>query len=465
MSTEALFYYRISQDKTGERLGVERQAPESEALCERLGFTPGKAFTDNDLSATTGIKRPAFDALLAELALRPRPVIVWHTDRLVRVTSDLERVIATGVNIHAVHAGHFDLSTPAGRAVARTLTAWAQYEGEQKAIRQQASNLQRAQAGRPWWPRRPFGLELDGTLRQDEAQALAECYAMLLAGSTVSGLAAHLNERGLQTNTGRPWQASSLRPVLLNARNAGIRTYNGQEIKRGAWDAIVPEDIYRQAVRLLTSPARRTGGGGSRQHLLTNIAVCDSCGGTMRVQWRGRRGEPGAYATYVCRDNHCCSHQVEWLDRYVRALAIGLLQDPVWVDVWSRAGGGDATEVRAEVVRLREKLEGLEEAWIGDDLTDEQFYRMSSRLKEVLGEAEDRLESMTGTSPIAGLLAAKDVAAAWGRQDLAAERVALRWLFDRLAVRPRGRGVRGSTDEHVVVRLRGQGDEGRLHEG
>src|SRR5690606_41100616 len=134
---------------------------------------------DNHLSATTAVERPAFERLLKS---RPDAIVVWHIDRLVLVSEDLERVLALKVNVHAVTSGHIDLSNPAGRAVARTVIAWANYEGEQKGERQRAASRQRAQQGRPWWPQRPFGFEMDGSHRQDEKEALRGAYGDLLAG-------------------------------------------------------------------------------------------------------------------------------------------------------------------------------------------------------------------------------------------------------------------------------------------
>jgi site-specific DNA recombinase len=61
-------------------------------------------------------------------------VIVWHSDRLLRRTIDLENYIEVchplNVATHTVMAGYFDLTTPAGRATAKTLAAWASYEVE-----------------------------------------------------------------------------------------------------------------------------------------------------------------------------------------------------------------------------------------------------------------------------------------------------------------------------------------------
>ena len=157
--TTAAVYCRISDDPRGEGLGVKRQEAECREYAAQLGYEVGQVYVDNDLSATSGVDRPAFRALLAD---RPEAVIVWHVDRLVRLTRDLEQVIDLAVNVHAVKAGHLDLSTPAGRAVARTVTAWAQYEGEQKVQRMRASFDQRAARGIPWGPE-PFGYRKVGT--------------------------------------------------------------------------------------------------------------------------------------------------------------------------------------------------------------------------------------------------------------------------------------------------------------
>lgn len=445
--SEALFYYRISEDRTGERLGVERQEPESVELCDRLGFTRGRAYVDNDKSATKiGVVRDEFEQLLRDLHANPRPVIVWHTDRLIRTSKDLERVIDTGVNVHAVHAGHFDLSTPAGRAVAKTLTAWAQYEGEQKALRQRTANLQRAQKGKSWWPRRPFGLEMDGTLRQDEAAALAECYDMLLAGASIPTLARWLNDQGMMTNLDNPWTASSLRPILLNARNAGIRVYDGAEIGKAAWSAIVPEETYRQAVRLLSDPARQHGGGGARVYLMSGIAQCGKCGAGVRVTHRG--GKDGGYATYACRGQHCMSHRVEWVDETVLEMILLALESPSLASVWA-ASGDEASEIRADIVKQREKMLEYEEDRDNDLMSRESFIRMMGKARERLTMLELALDQALGTSPVAALAQAKDPRAEWKGMGLHMQRAVVQSVFRHFKLLPRGRGVRHAGPEHI----------------
>ena len=51
--------------------------------------------------------------------------------------------------------------------------------------------------------------------------------------------------------------------MLLNARNAGIYVYNGEESGPAAWEPIVEEEVFRAVVRILTNPARRLNGENS----------------------------------------------------------------------------------------------------------------------------------------------------------------------------------------------------------
>jgi site-specific DNA recombinase len=275
-------YLRISQDQTGLAAGVQRQEHDLREWCERQGATILKWYVDNDVSATSGRRRPAFEQLLSDLRPGHR-VAVWHTDRLVRTTRDLLRVIDTGCTVHALHAGHVDLSTPAGIAVAKTITAWAEYEGQQKALRQKSSHAARAQAGRRWWKNRPFGFNLDGTEHQTEGAVVRRLYAELLAGASLSGLAADLNARGIKTSMGNAWRTSTVRLLLMSHRNAGILTYNGVEVGRGEFAALISTEVLRTARNLLGDPARRTAGPrlgrGGRTSLLAGLATCGVCNG------------------------------------------------------------------------------------------------------------------------------------------------------------------------------------------
>ncbi|RLL62463.1 recombinase family protein, partial [Streptomyces sp. Z26] len=136
----ALVYVRISQDRTGAHLGVDRQREDCQALAERNGWEIVDTYVDNDLSAYSGKPRKGYRQLLADLdAGRATVVIAWHTDRLHRSPTELEEYIdisdRRGVSTHTCQAGIIDLSTPSGRMTARILGAVARHESEHKAER------------------------------------------------------------------------------------------------------------------------------------------------------------------------------------------------------------------------------------------------------------------------------------------------------------------------------------------
>lgn len=449
---QADLYLRISDDPTGQMAGVQRQELECKLLAESMSLDIRHVWTDNDISATTGRLRPGFEGLLQA---KPPAIIVWHTDRLVRVTRDLERVIELGVNVYAVTASHLDLSTPAGRAVARTITAWATYEGEQKALRQKAAHRQRVGQGRPWWSNRPFGYELDGSLRPVEAEALREAYGSLLGGVPLSRLAARLNEQGLLTNQGHAWRGPTLRPVLLNARNAGIIEYDGTEVGKGSWEPIVSDDTYRATVRLLNSDSRKRGGGGPRRFLLTGVALCGSCGEVVRI--RSRKG----YRVYGC-DNACLTHRAQWLEEYISSIAVARLEMP---DASTLLGADDSTAeaVRAELVETRARLDELTEDYADRVIDRARFRWASERLQGAIQGLEERLGTLTGASPLEGLTGPSVASQRWPALSVDQQRAVVLALFQSIVLLPRGRGVRAMSPEHVRLEWRVSVQSTMLH--
>src|SRR5215469_2991704 len=163
----AAIYVRISQDRGGAGLGVERQELESRALADRLEWTITKVYCDNDMSAFSGRRRPDYEAMLADIeAGLINAVIAWHPDRLHRRAAELERYIGVcethGVANQTVTAGMWDLSSPSGRMVARQLGAVAAYESEHKSERLRSARVQQARNGRHHGGIRPYGYARDG---------------------------------------------------------------------------------------------------------------------------------------------------------------------------------------------------------------------------------------------------------------------------------------------------------------
>jgi site-specific DNA recombinase len=150
----AAIYARISTETEGSGLGVARQVQDCRALAERLGWPVAEVYEDNDLSAYSGKRRPAYQRLLSDLADGTRDaVIVYHVDRLTRRPIELEHFVAAldtarVRNVRFV-VGDSDIMTGDGLMVVRMLAAMAANESATKSRGVTRKHQERAQRGLP----------------------------------------------------------------------------------------------------------------------------------------------------------------------------------------------------------------------------------------------------------------------------------------------------------------------------
>jgi DNA invertase Pin-like site-specific DNA recombinase len=241
MTRSAAIYCRISKDRIGAGLGVDRQLSDCQELAARLGWTVAAVHTDNDISAYSGKPRPGYRALLADVeAGRADAVIAWHTDRLHRSPAELETYIEVcerrTVPTHCVKAGALDLTTASGRMTARILGAVARQEVEHSVERIRGQKMQAAQAGKYRGGRRPFGYEADGvTVRPAEAALVLDASRRVLLGESLSSIVREWNAAGIAVSTWHPplqpflqWTPTALQRVLRRARNAALIECDGK---------------------------------------------------------------------------------------------------------------------------------------------------------------------------------------------------------------------------------------------
>src|SRR5829696_4967707 len=164
----AVTYCRISADKTGAGLGVERQAADCRDLALKFGLGEPEVLTDNDLSAYSGKRRPGYEQLKEGLCEgRWTALLVWHVDRLCSNVRDLEDIVDLvndKVSVHTVKGGEIDLETPEGRLQARMLSKLARYESEHRSDRVRRALAQNAEAGKAHGGPRRYGYTTAGAI-------------------------------------------------------------------------------------------------------------------------------------------------------------------------------------------------------------------------------------------------------------------------------------------------------------
>ncbi|ACZ84845.1 recombinase family protein [Streptosporangium roseum] len=463
--TYAIVYVRISRDKEGAGLGIDRQREDCEALAERLGFRVIAVYDDNDISAYSGKARPGYRQLLADLeAGRATAVLAWHTDRLHRSPVELEEYITVceprGIVTHTVKAGPIDLATPSGRMIARQLGAVARFESEHKSDRARRKRDQMAQAGQWKGGRRPFGYEDNGvTVRPDEAAEVKQASESLLSGMSMHAIVRDWNARGVKTTTGATWSTRSVRNVLTRPRNAGIMEHRGEELGPAEWPAIVDEMTWRSLCALLADPNRRTSPGSERRWLLSGIAECGICevGGVLTYLRAGTAGkntgeDRKTAPAYRCRLDDAAKHVVRnaiHLDKYVSAVAVERLSQPgAAAELTIRNDGGAAREraIEREALRIHEQEAG--EMFAAREMTRAQLATTNREIAARRAELDLADAAAARVTALAPFASGADASQVWEDLTLDQRRAVISQVM-RVVVLPAGKGrPKGWTPEY-----------------
>lgn len=355
--TRAALYLRISQDRTGEHLGVDRQQQDCIEVAERAGWEIAETYVDNDTSAYKA--RPEFDRMLKDIGEGHIDAIVaWAPDRIYRRMRQLEDIIdfieTHGTQIRTVKAGDFDLSTAYGRMLARVLGSVAAGEGEIKAERWKRSWRQGREAGT--WAAgrtRTFGYTKDGRVIEEEAKWAREMAQKIAAGDSIVSVARWLQDNGVVGTRGSAWTNASIKAYLTSPRVAAWSSLNGDIICEGDWQPIIDRETWENVRAMLTA---RTRPYIAKVSSLTRLIECGACGTQMITSGYTRNGE--SRRTYRCVNrpgiDGCgkVSGNAVYIEEVVYAYARGRLADE---RVRKRIG-----ELRAEPTGAQAEIAALE---------------------------------------------------------------------------------------------------------
>ena len=406
-ATRAAIYCRISDDREGTALGVDRQERACRELCERRGWTVAAVYTDNDISASNGKRRLGYEAMLAAVTAREvEAVVAYASDRLYRRLPDLvdftNVVKATGIDVETVAAGVIDLSTAGGRFNANVTGAAAQFEVEKTSERQKLKMTELAEKGRPHGGKRAFGFERDGvTLCDAEVAVIRDAVDGLLRGATLRSTARRLNAAGPRTTNGNIWQPTALRRLLTAPRLNGRREHcvgkdtKGKEIIEtfpAAWPKVVSDDEHAELVALLTGRTSVPKG----THVLSGLLVCAKCGA--KLAWQPARhkadGKIKTADAYACPsgDRGCggVSINAAGVEAYV-VQHVGRIRTAVIERGEVDAPSDEIAALVAERDALRTRLDGFAEDYALGVLDSRQVDIASRVVRERITNIDARV--------------------------------------------------------------------------
>lgn len=463
----AVLYLRISKDKAGDEHGVANQRADALRLAAARGWPVAATYSDNDLSAYTGKRRPGYEAMMAAAARGEFDVIVlYQTSRLWRTRREraagIEILRSAGVSVVATKGPSLDMTTAYGRAMAGLLGEFDTMEVEVKAERQQLAYQAQRDAGvRHGGPRALYDSAAGRA-------AIAWAADALLGGSTVAAVAREWERRGLRPPQApfgplpqHPWSRNSVTTILRNPAVAGLRAYTrrepdpadgvtrrtwtivtdeGGDPVRGQWTAALDEQTWRAVAALLDAPGRKPAQGV--RTLLGGLARC-ACGNPVigTIQATSRHAYRCNPATRNGRPGPHCQQVAEPVDEYVSWVIADRLSEP------GRAAGliapprPDLTPLHREAASIRANLDELAGDRALGLVTREQMLAATRRGTARLAEIKAELDASPQTSPLAPFAAGEPAQAVWDALDPERRRAVIAALCT-VTIHPAGRGSR-----------------------
>ncbi|WP_296602239.1 recombinase family protein [Nocardioides sp.] len=453
----AVIYTRASLDRTGEGKSNARQEDECKRLIEFKRWEYVGTEADVSISAYTEKERPAWLRVLALIEAGEVDVVVaFHLDRLTRNMADLEKLILLcekhNVSV-ATATGDIDLTNDTGRMVARILAAVARQEVERKAARQRLQHTQRRAEGRPFAGVKVLGYERDGSIIEEEAEAIRAAAADVLDRDvSLAEIGRQWAAKGLTSpykSDDKPWSPRGVKGVLTNPRLAGFVVHDGVVLGRGQWEPILDETTATLLNAKLNAPERNNGKsrqGRTAANLLTGIATCSVCEGTLRAAVkRGRE-------TYVCGDWHVSVPREE-ADSLVKRALEATVQTVLPGSVLGIEVEPEESEeaIGDEIAALTKRQEVLTRSFTGGLIGEDAY---EAAVSDLALKIETLREKATTPSEDADYRKAMTRALEEFRDDdLAGQRNVLERLT-KVAVRPAGAGNRLNARNQIVVKVR-----------
>lgn len=452
-------YLRISQDTGLTRAGVKRQREDCEALCKRNKWAPIVVYEDNDTSAYSGRKRPAYQRMLQDVADGAvTRIVAWHPDRLHRSTRELEDFIdtinTTGCEVATVQAGQYDLTTASGRMTARVLGAVARSDSEHKSERIRRKMLELAQAGawvgggiRPYGYRKTLTVDGKTTLEidPDEAAEIRTMMKRYLAGQSAHALAADLRARNIPTVNGGQWRTNTVIGILTGGVISAQRDHRGETVAKGAWPRIVTEADTRNA-RLIAATNQQPG--ARHTYLLTGVVQCAACGAGMHHGTHNR----GAPILACPRQPNGCGAVT------IRRLPLEqLIIEAVFVATDTATIPTINTQPAATSIvdECETQLDELAHAYAERIITMKEWVTARTKIQARLDDATHTLaDHITTTTAITPYTKAGALRRRWPALPLAEQQAVLHALITYITVSPGVRGRNRFDPDRVTINWR-----------
>jgi site-specific DNA recombinase len=463
VTARAVIYTRISSDEEKKGLGVLRQEKDLRHEATRRHARIVAVLTDNDLSGSGKVERPAFNKLIEMIdAGEVDLVLSADLDRLsrgfrpyVRFYEACERSKVSVV----WKGGEANFATGDGLLNLDNRASFAREELRVITARIKRKHLELAEAGKDGGSGRAFGFEEDRkTIRPAEAELVREAVDKILAGGSLRSIATDWQSRGVPTVKGGRWSVHVIKRLLVSARISGRRERQHVDgvrhsigliaNDRAEWASIISAEKSDALRRLLGNPDRRRNGKAGTYLLTHGIAVCGICGKPLIARPRADKRR-----SMVCASGpgfFGCG-KIRTLAEPVEKLVVAAVLKRIDGGALAKARRGkDDAKLARELVEVEGRLEELSRDWARGSISSAE----RNAARQVLVARQSALNAQLDKARVAvgldGIPVDERLRATWPTLEIHRQRAIIRALVEKVTVKPIAKPGRNTFDSRRV---------------
>lgn len=416
----AAVYLRVSTDEQAE-LSPESQLEKIQEYAKREGIVilQDHIYLDAGVSGKKAEKRPAFLRMIAAAKDKDCPfttLLVWKFSRFARNQEEsifYKSILRSkcGVDVVSISepliAGHF------GSLIERII----EWMDEFYSIRlsEEVKRSMEVNARRGKLQATPsFGYRVqDGKLVEvpEEAELVRWMFRSFVDGKGLYPIARALNDMGIRTHRGNPFENRTVEYILRNPVYIGKLRWNptGRThrdfcneniiLAEGEHAPLIAPDLW-DAAQLRLDEVKLQWGYKARpttelKHWLSGLVRCSSCGATL-IFSHPHYYKCNNYARGRCKSSQHIKAEVlaDALVQQMHADATALQPLPYHMTYSPKSGGGDIARLETVLRECEKKKARLQDAYLSGVIALEEFATVKRDLEATVAQTQAQLDSL-----------------------------------------------------------------------
>jgi DNA invertase Pin-like site-specific DNA recombinase len=409
----AVVYARYSSHRQGEQ-SIEGQQAAAHKYAAENGLTIIHEYIDRAMTGRND-NRAQFQQMLKDAGKGQfGTIILWKVDRFGRNREEIAfnkyRCKKSGVKV--VYVAEIIPDSPEGVILESVLEGMAEYYSKQLSQNILRGIRASAEKGQSLGGNRPLGY-LTGpdkklVIDADTAPTVRLIFDRYAAGATCAEIIKALNQKGLRTLQGKPFNKNSINRILRNEKYIGVYAYKDEiRIENAIPPLVDVETFYKVQEMLKVNKRKPIKEWNYADYILTDKLFCGKCGELM-VGESGTSRNGNVHNYYTCtkkrRQRACDKKSVrqDWIEELVLNRVHIILYDDKLLDLIADAVYTYYTDQNSNQEfedALNRKLKEVEtataniikaiEAGIINDATKKRMAELDAQRLEITAELAD----------------------------------------------------------------------------